>query len=93
MRLRATKIDAPMGAAIFQKLLKNLVKCFLLNSYEKSKVRARVEHVFGAMTNEMGGIVVRVIGRVRATAKVGLMNLVYNLKRFETIHRLRASRV
>lgn len=60
---------------------------------EKSKVRARVEHVFGAMTNEMGGIVVRVIGRVRATAKVGLMNLVYNLKRFETIYRLHASRV
>ena len=58
---------------------------------EKSKVRARVEHVFGAMTNEMGGILVRVIGMVRATAKVGLMNLVYNLKRFETLYRLRAS--
>ncbi len=60
---------------------------------EKSKVRARVEHVFGAMTNEMGGLVVRVIGKIRATAKVGLMNLVYNLKRFETIHRRHASRV
>jgi IS5 family transposase len=57
---------------------------------EKSKIRARVEHVFGTMTNEMGGIVVRVIGLVRATAKVGLMNLAYNLKRFETLHRIGA---
>lgn len=57
---------------------------------KKSKTRARVEHVFGTMTNEMGGILVRVIGLLRASAKVGLMNLVYNLKRFETLRRLAA---
>ncbi|MDH4276024.1 MAG: IS5 family transposase [Gammaproteobacteria bacterium] len=47
----------------------------------KSKIRARVEHVFGAMEHEMGGMFVRVIGLARATAKIGLMNLVYNIKR------------
>lgn len=31
---------------------------------EKSKVRARVEHVFGHMTNSMGGMTTRVIGIV-----------------------------
>ncbi|NIQ15439.1 MAG: IS5 family transposase, partial [Candidatus Dadabacteria bacterium] len=32
----------------------------------KSKVRVRVEHVFGSMTNEMGGLFFRVIGLSRA---------------------------
>lgn len=46
----------------------------------KSKVRARVEHVFGAQA-AMGGHLVRTIGLDRANVKIGLMNLVYNMKR------------
>jgi len=46
----------------------------------KSKTRARVEHVFGAQ-HLMGGHIVRTIGIARATVKIGLMNLVYNMKR------------
>lgn len=46
----------------------------------KSKVRARVEHVFGAQA-AMGGHLVRTIGLQRANVKIGLMNLVYNMKR------------
>ena len=46
----------------------------------KSKVRARVEHIFGAPA-AMGGHVVRTIGIERAKVKVGLMNLAYNMKR------------
>jgi IS5 family transposase len=46
----------------------------------KSKVRARVEHVFGAQA-AMGGHLVRTIGLARAKVKIGLMNLVYNMKR------------
>lgn len=57
----------------------------------KSKVRARVEHVFGSITNEQDGMHVRVIGIVRATAKVGLTNLVYNLRRFVSLNRIAAS--
>ena len=49
---------------------------------ERSKTRAKVEHVFGTMVNEMGGKAVRTIGLARATATLGLKNLTYNLKRF-----------
>jgi len=47
----------------------------------KSKVRARVEHVFGYMTRFMGGIYVRTIGIERATREICGMNLAYNIKR------------
>lgn len=47
---------------------------------EKSKVRARVEHVFGAQA-QMGGHIVRTIGLQRAEVKIGMMNLVYNMVR------------
>jgi len=48
----------------------------------KSKVRARVEHVFGHMTNSMGGMHVRCIGIQRARCKITFKNLAYNLSRF-----------
>lgn len=50
-------------------------------NYKRSKVRSRVEHVFGAQ-EAMGGMVVRTIGIARAGVKIGLMNLTYNMKRF-----------
>jgi IS5 family transposase len=53
----------------------------------KSTVRARVEHVFGSQTNEQGGMFVRVIGLARAKVKIGLMNLVYNMRRRVTLTR------
>jgi IS5 family transposase len=46
----------------------------------KSKTRVRVEHVFGAQ-HAMGGHLVRTIGLARAKVKIGMMNLVYNMKR------------
>lgn len=46
----------------------------------KSKVRARVEHIFGAQA-AMGGHFVRTIGLARAKVKIGMMNLVYNMVR------------
>ena len=49
-------------------------------NHEKSKVRARVEHVFGAQA-QMGGHLVRTIGLDRARMKIGMMNLVYNMVR------------
>ena len=47
---------------------------------EKSQVRSRVEHVFGAQA-QMGGHVVLTIGLLRAQVKIGMMNLVYNMVR------------
>ncbi len=51
-----------------------------LSNRTKSKVRSRVEHVFGAQA-AMGGHLIRTIGLQRAIVKIGLMNLVYNMKR------------
>ena len=59
----------------------------------KSKVRVRVEHVFGSMTNEQGGLYFRVIGLARTATRIGLMNLVYNMRRLAQIDKLRASGV
>jgi IS5 family transposase len=49
---------------------------------EKSKTRAKVEHVFGDWVMTMGSKLVRVIGLERVQAQLGLKNLVYNLKRY-----------
>ena len=54
----------------------------------KSSVRARVEHVFGAQTNDMGGTLLRTIGLVRAKAKIGMKNLAYNMRRLVQLRRL-----
>ncbi|MDP2889084.1 MAG: IS5 family transposase, partial [Bacteroidota bacterium] len=48
---------------------------------EKSRVRVRVEHVFGFVENRMNGSIVRTIGIARAKAKIGMMNLTYNISR------------
>ncbi|PIL11725.1 hypothetical protein P775_28725 [Puniceibacterium antarcticum] len=47
----------------------------------KSTVRVRVEHIFGAQTNHMGGTLARTIDLVRAKAKIGMKNLTYNMRR------------
>ena len=49
---------------------------------KKSKIRARVEHVFGHMTNSMGGMFIRCIGIRRAKCIIGLKNLAYNMSRY-----------
>ncbi|VDS10502.1 hypothetical protein PARHAE_03718 [Paracoccus haematequi] len=54
----------------------------------KSSVRARVEHVFGAQTNDMGGTLLRTIGLVRTKAKIGMKNLAYNMRRLVQLRRL-----
>ena len=56
----------------------------------KSKVRARVEHVFGSIKNEQGDLYTRVIGLARTKVKVGMMNVVYNMRRFVTLNRISA---
>ena len=57
----------------------------------RSKVRARVEHVFGDQKNGMGAELVRTIGIVRARCKIGMMNLVYNMRRFVCLERMAAA--
>jgi IS5 family transposase len=60
------------------------------NNRTKSKVRCRVEHVFGSMLNvrkyvRVGDETHRLIGMARAVTSIGLKNLVYNMTRFVTL--------
>jgi len=53
----------------------------------RSKVRARVEHIFGDQRTRQGSVLVRTKGKVRAMVKIGLMNLTYNMRRLEFLLR------
>jgi len=52
------------------------------NNRKKSKVRARVEHIFGFQSYLMGADWIRTIGRDRAERGIGLGNIVYNMFRY-----------
>jgi len=52
----------------------------------KSAVRAHVEHIFAEQKARMG-LFVRTIGLARATVKIGLANLVYNMRRLLWLER------
>jgi IS5 family transposase len=54
---------------------------------KKSRIRARIEHVFGYMTGSLHGITVRSIGIARAKFNIGLTNLTYNLCRYVILSR------
>jgi len=55
----------------------------------KSKTRARVEHIFGFMTNSMNNALhMTSIGLQRIESNIGLLNLTYNLFRYEQLVRL-----
>jgi len=58
-----------------------LTKTQKRNNTAKSRIRARVEHVFAAI-NHFGGIFIRTIGGRRAEFQIGLMNLTYNMTRY-----------
>lgn len=54
-------------------------------------MRSRIEHIFGAQTNDMGGTLLRTIGIVRAKAKIGMKNLAYHMRRLGQLRRLNPS--
>jgi transposase, IS5 family len=51
-------------------------------NHRKSKVRVRVEHVFGHMETAMNGMMIHTLGLARAKAKMMFKNLTYNIERF-----------
>jgi IS5 family transposase len=67
---------------------KKLTKKQERDNKAKSHIRARVEHVFGMITNTMKGITVRSIGIARAAFNIGIMNLAYNLSRYAYLRRI-----
>ena len=58
-----------------------------VSNREKSKVRSRVEHVFGFIERSMGGLIFRGVGIIRAKACVAMTNLTYNIARLIQIYR------
>lgn len=53
----------------------------------KSKVRVRIEHVFGQMTVSFHGLTLRCTGMSRAAFNIALTNLAYNMRRYECLCR------
>jgi IS5 family transposase len=86
---RNEKVEAELDALghlsqIHERAYRNhpLTEEQIASNREKSKTRAKVEHVFGGWVMTMGGKLVRGIGVERVRAQLGLKNLVYNLKRY-----------
>jgi len=57
------------------------------SNHSRSKARVRVEHIFGNQKTAQGSVLVRTKGIARATAKIGMMNLIYNMRRLEFLLR------
>jgi IS5 family transposase len=63
-------------------------RCKVLNeeekakNREKSRIRCRVEHVFGSMYQKARDHIMRSIGIARAKTQIGLRNLAYNMTRY-----------
>lgn len=55
----------------------------------RSKVRSRIEHIFAAQS-QLRRKAIRCIGIVRTRTEIGLMNLVYNMRRFCFLERVSA---
>lgn len=60
---------------------KPLTKDQKTSNREKSRIRSRVEHIFGFVENSLNGSYIRTVGMARAKAKIGMMNIVYNIYR------------
>lgn len=91
-RSEETKTDLKakeLNSKIHERAYKNkpLTEAQEERNTEKSRRRARVEHVFGYMQNSMGGIFLRSIGLARAKVGVALKSLTYNLFRVEILTR------
>lgn len=66
---------------------KKLTQEQINNNHEKSRIRCRVEHIYGFVEQSMHGSYVKTIGLIRAKASVALMCLIYNMFRFVQINK------
>ena len=46
-----------------------------------SRIRSRIEHIFGVQAHRAGNLLLRTVGIARARTKIGLRNLAYNIDR------------
>ena len=81
--IEQTCIEKQIISRIHEKGYRNqpLTKGQQKSNRKKSKWRARVEHIFGFITNTMNGMYLHYRSLLRNTAAIGLINLTYNLFR------------
>jgi transposase, IS5 family len=91
---RSTEIEQTLKvrrvqSRIHEKAYRNqpLTETQIRNNRAKSRIRARVEHVFAHITNSMNGFRIRSIGISRARSIIGLINLTYNIVRSVLLQR------
>jgi len=53
----------------------------------KSVIQSRVEHVFADQKSQTG-LFIRTVGITRATMRIGLANIIYNMHRFLLLERI-----
>ena len=84
------ELDVPVKQYICRRAYRNKPLTEVQKKINKiiSRVRVRIEHVFGYIENSMGGSTFRGVGQRRANFNTGLTNLVYNLCRYETLQRI-----
>jgi IS5 family transposase len=93
---RSTETEANLAAAglnsqVHERAYKNkpLTPEQKAKNREKSRIRVRVEHMFGHMNTAMHGLMIHTIGLARAKVKVTFKNLAYNMQRFAFLMRQR----
>ena len=64
---------------------KKLTEREIRGYHTRSKIRCRIEHVFGVQAMMAGDLILRAIGIIRARVKIGLRNLTYNMFRYKTL--------
>lgn len=86
---RSAKIDEELQARGIQNYLHEkgyrnqpLTEQQKESNTKKSRVRVRVEHIFGFQVHQMRANWIRTIGRKRAERGIGLGNLIYNFFRY-----------
>ena len=85
--LKANKIKSKVIKRKYRN--KPLKKSDYKTNYKHSKSRVRIEHIFATMTSQMNNALhLKAIGLKRIQSLVGLLNLTYNLVRYERLVRL-----
>jgi len=64
---------------------RNLTPRELKGNRTRSKIRSRIEHIFGVQAKRAGNLILRSIGILRAQVKIGLRNLAYNIGRYAVL--------
>ena len=64
---------------------KKLTQREIRGNHTRSRIRSRVEHIFGVQAMRMGNCILRGVGIFRAQCKIALRNLAYNLSRYSLL--------